>query len=368
MDALLYVFQLAGRLKRVPRTGWVENRIPHPESVAGHSWRAAVIALVVPFKPPVNKARLIQMALLHDLPEAEIGDMVSERGTEPVDEEVRKKKRELERECIEGISTLLEDPGILEVWEEHERRTTREARLLKEIDKLEMVLTALDYEWATRKPLDSFWRNVQGQISDPQLREILETAETMRPDPVSPVPLIGLLNHASALKAIDRLGWPKSGVLGVESEADHAFRTAIMAWLLGKRVKKGLPRLDVDRLIQMALVHSLSKAILGDRPVEDGRTIDHEAIREKECEENRFYQQLANTEIQDLWKELRIKQSGEARLLDQIDRIEMAMTALEFENEQADLQRFWDNASLHVKNRYLRCLLARLEQKRLANR
>lgn len=38
---------LAGQLKRVPRTGWVLRKVRSPESVADHSWRMGLLALLL---------------------------------------------------------------------------------------------------------------------------------------------------------------------------------------------------------------------------------------------------------------------------------------------------------------------------------
>ncbi len=46
-DGLIDFIAEAGKLKRIPRTGWVESGVPDPESVADHSFRVALIALVL---------------------------------------------------------------------------------------------------------------------------------------------------------------------------------------------------------------------------------------------------------------------------------------------------------------------------------
>ena len=64
-----------GRLKEVPRTGWLDRGIPaeETESVADHSFGVALLAwLLAPDE--LDRARVIELALLHDLAESSVGD------------------------------------------------------------------------------------------------------------------------------------------------------------------------------------------------------------------------------------------------------------------------------------------------------
>src|SRR5713226_9513959 len=73
MDLLAF-FRAAGGLKRLPRQGWVDRGIPAPESVADHSFRAALMALVLGSAAGLDTARLVKLVIVHDLPEALAGD------------------------------------------------------------------------------------------------------------------------------------------------------------------------------------------------------------------------------------------------------------------------------------------------------
>ncbi|WP_433796954.1 HD domain-containing protein [Actinoplanes sp. CA-252034] len=64
-----------GALKRTARTGWALARIPGRESVADHSFRTAVIAMTLAAMAGADPDRAAALALLHDLPEARLGDM-----------------------------------------------------------------------------------------------------------------------------------------------------------------------------------------------------------------------------------------------------------------------------------------------------
>ena len=70
-------FQKVLELKNVPRQGWKEKlEIINPESVAEHSYSTAVISMILSDLEGLNTEKIIKMALLHDLAESIIGDII----------------------------------------------------------------------------------------------------------------------------------------------------------------------------------------------------------------------------------------------------------------------------------------------------
>ncbi|MGE4650712.1 MAG: HD domain-containing protein, partial [Myxococcota bacterium] len=70
-------FQKVLELKNVPRQGWKEKlEIINPESVAEHSYSTATISMVLSDLKGLNTEKIIKMALLHDLAESIIGDII----------------------------------------------------------------------------------------------------------------------------------------------------------------------------------------------------------------------------------------------------------------------------------------------------
>ncbi|MFN7146928.1 MAG: HD domain-containing protein, partial [Myxococcota bacterium] len=61
-------------LKEVDRSGWTRIGVPHPESVAAHSWGVALLALLR-CPPELDRHKLLAMAILHDLAEVRVGDL-----------------------------------------------------------------------------------------------------------------------------------------------------------------------------------------------------------------------------------------------------------------------------------------------------
>lgn len=119
--------------------------------------------------------RCIKMALVHDLAEATVGDITPHCGVSDDD----KHSRELQAitEMTEKLSGLPSSGGasslvgteILDLWKEYEAGTTMEAKLVKDMDKLEMILQALEYETdcKNKKSLDGFFDSTRDKWRTP---------------------------------------------------------------------------------------------------------------------------------------------------------------------------------------------------------
>jgi putative hydrolase of HD superfamily len=148
----------AGKLKRVKRQGWLDAGIPpaQAESVADHSFRTALLVAFVS-EPDINMARALKMALVHDLGEAEVGDLT------PRSRVPKKRKREMEEKAIAG----LENGEVLALWREFEEGKTPEAKAVREADRYEMVIQAMEYVLMghPEKRLQRFWKGMEKTAS-----------------------------------------------------------------------------------------------------------------------------------------------------------------------------------------------------------
>lgn len=165
---------LIGKSKQILRSGWVRENIKKSESVAEHSFRLSVLSMVLADQLGVDKEKLIQMAILHDLGEVITGDLIWSRGA-VIDMKKRTEKEDLEKTGIEKIFKLLGVSGqYLKLYEEMIDRKTREAKMFWQLDKLEMALQALEYEKSQNKKLDEFFINANLQIDFPFLKKIMK--------------------------------------------------------------------------------------------------------------------------------------------------------------------------------------------------
>src|SRR5262249_49775963 len=66
-----------GYLKKVPRTGWFMTGVDRPESVAEHSFRTAIVGIVLATMQGADAGKTALLCLLHDSPETRVGDIPS---------------------------------------------------------------------------------------------------------------------------------------------------------------------------------------------------------------------------------------------------------------------------------------------------
>ena len=174
--SLLQFFLMSGKLKAELRRGWLKKLgMDHPESVADHSYRTAFISMVISDMRGLDAGKAIRLALLHDLPEAIVGDAMPE-------ERSGARKTAMETKAMDEI--LSELPSELKslyraVWDDHAKGTSKEARLVKQVDKVEMAIQAWEYANAAGDPASAkeFWESARGRVDDKELLELLGQVE-----------------------------------------------------------------------------------------------------------------------------------------------------------------------------------------------
>ncbi len=113
------------------------------------------------------------MAILHDLGEIVTGDVIWSRG-KIIDIKKRAEKEALEKKGIEMVFGIIGMSNeYVKIFGEMIERTTQEAKIFWQLDKLEMAAQALEYEKSQNKKLDEFFINADLQISSVPLRKIL---------------------------------------------------------------------------------------------------------------------------------------------------------------------------------------------------
>jgi putative hydrolase of HD superfamily len=134
-------------LKQVLRTGWLLRGVPpsRAENVAAHSHTTAILAylLALQIKEPVDLHKVLLMALIHDAPEAVIGDIPL--SAQRADPEMREAKEKAEDNAMQQILTYLPtelQPTLIEAWSTYRKGTAVEARLVEAADRLATALHA----------------------------------------------------------------------------------------------------------------------------------------------------------------------------------------------------------------------------------
>lgn len=170
--------RLIGKLKRTPRTGWVRRGVPRYESVADHSWRMAALALLLQDNDDddddLDVYKCMALAIVHDVAEAVVGDIAPDDNV-PADE-----KQKLEHDAMETIVASLQkattknsDDGnddnqpsssskasrlLAHLFHEYETHTSQEAIAVKDLDLLDMIIQADEYEQLFGTDLSDFFQ------------------------------------------------------------------------------------------------------------------------------------------------------------------------------------------------------------------
>lgn len=155
--AVLHFLRQGNQLKRTARTGWVQRGVPQAENVAAHSYGVVLAAFTLAqlIGQPIDLARVLAMAALHDLPEALTTDIPTPawRFLPPGI------KTDVERHAMHEILHHVPfAPHLMALWEELHAGETAESRLVHDADKLDMYLQATIYqEQTSNQHLDEFW-------------------------------------------------------------------------------------------------------------------------------------------------------------------------------------------------------------------
>jgi putative hydrolase of HD superfamily len=165
VDDLLRLLAHANQLKRLPRTGWLLAGVAAPESIGDHTSNVGLISLFLAeeinqeparhgLERPLDVGEVTALALIHDLAESVLTDLP--KGSAQVLGDPVKQAAE-----SRIMADLLGSRGwgnrYIHLWQSYEAAATPEARLVKDVDKLEMVLQSLAYARRGHRGLTEFW-------------------------------------------------------------------------------------------------------------------------------------------------------------------------------------------------------------------
>ncbi len=161
---LVALYSRVATLKLLPRTGWLQRGVAFPESIAEHTFGVATLALLVGDSiPGLDRGRLLAIVLLHDLAEVALGDLPA-TARRLLGAHV---KHAAERTAIEELFAQIPNRDeYLALWDEYTTGSSAEGRLVKELDRIDMLAQALLYERAGNRNLDEFWLNAGQEWSD----------------------------------------------------------------------------------------------------------------------------------------------------------------------------------------------------------
>ncbi len=196
MKELVDFFIEIGRLKRMPRRGWVINRIKNPESIAEHIFRTSLMVWILGEKKGLDREKLLKLILIHDLCEVYAGDITPydrilpknkkklaelmrtwPRFSKTQKEKTEQKKYRKEWKALAKLTKNLAPElrkEIKKLWLDYRKGLTKEGRFARQADKMENLLQALEY-WKRYKkpPLMPWWWWAREYFDDPLLIEFM---------------------------------------------------------------------------------------------------------------------------------------------------------------------------------------------------
>lgn len=189
-----------GALKDMQRRGWVLRGVKNPESIADHTFRMTLAAWLLALKGGLNVNRVIKMALIHDLCEVYAGDSTPYDHFLPKSAEDLKKLvatwprlSKTKKQHLSSKKYRKEDAALSKLiaglpmnikreikglWMDYEQGLTKEGRFVRQIDRLENLLQALEYWKRDKKfPISSWWVQIEELVDHPDLIEFMVSLE-----------------------------------------------------------------------------------------------------------------------------------------------------------------------------------------------
>lgn len=154
--------------------------------------------------------------------------------------------------------------------------------------------------------------------------------------------MLQLLVDGNQLKRTVRMGWVQRGVADAEDVAAHSYGVAYTALVLAQTVTQPV---NTEKVLIMALLHDLPEAKTTDIPTTAWRYLP-QGIK-IEAERRAMVDIMGNmsfsTMFMGLWEELQRKETPEALLVHDADKLDMYLQAYMYEEQLGNrqLSEFW---------------------------
>ena len=137
-ETLLDLLNELQALDRVPRSGYSLRGVSEPESVSEHSFHTLFLAwALAEEEPELDRARVMELALVHDLPEVRTGDLPRTAAHYLPAGAKAAAEMAVARDLLAPLGER--GPRLLA---EYQARETPEARFVSTCDKLQLVIKA----------------------------------------------------------------------------------------------------------------------------------------------------------------------------------------------------------------------------------
>lgn len=163
---------------------------------------------------------------------------------------------------------------------------------------------------------------------------------------------ITFVSNISKVKSVPRSGWISHGVglQEVESVADHTFSTAAIAMFLADLESKKGHRIDVERILRMALLHDLAEALTFDISKSYLDYLGRKGVAMKEELEQAAWRHMVKevrpvsikTAYARLQSEFNAEETLEAQIVHAADKLDILFQIIEYSRRGYDRAMFND--------------------------
>lgn len=159
MENIFEFYQRVLELKKIKRSGWIKRDVNKPESDADHSWGLALLGYVISKKLGLNSEVVMIQSLIHEIGEVVAGDIT------PNDGILAEEKYRIEFNAAQELLSVIDKNGYLfELWRDFEEERTKEGRLVKQLDKLEMMYQVYNYEVEQDMNMNDFYEYMDCKV------------------------------------------------------------------------------------------------------------------------------------------------------------------------------------------------------------
>ena len=176
MNKIADFFYELGQLKRVKRSGFWLLGITNPESVAEHSFRAAMIGFFLAKMEKADENRVTLMCLFNDLHEARLNDL-HKVGHRYID--FKKAETDASRAQTSGLGEIGKE--IFALHEEFKAQKTKESLIARDADLLENAVQAREYIKIGFKDAEDWVNNVRKLLVTDSAKKLLKEVEKTDP-------------------------------------------------------------------------------------------------------------------------------------------------------------------------------------------
>jgi 5'-deoxynucleotidase len=178
LDNILHFMLRADKLKEIERTGWLIAKIQHPEHDGDHSYSTAAMSYLIAKRMRLDAERCAVIGIFHDIGEVITGDIATryDKSLQTVPPLIKMKLGRQSELKLAAILNKREKNALRAVLDEYHTQRTKEAKLVKQVDKLDYIVQIMLYHKRIKSDerVEEFFKTANSRIDIPEVRYIFE--------------------------------------------------------------------------------------------------------------------------------------------------------------------------------------------------